>query len=115
MPEHTDLPKSSAALDEFVRRLLDCGGVLSQIVSHMVQTQASGRSAPDAAPIPTVAHELIVSVLTELKRGHSRRDLMVAAAIVGEATEAICENIFCVDLDAEEESGGDEHPGATSQ
>ena len=82
------------ALDELVSELLGCGAVLSQMISRMVEWESAGHSAPDAAPIPTVAHELIGSVLDEVKRRHSRRDLIVAASIVGEATNAITENIF---------------------
>lgn len=96
------------ALDELVSQLLDCGAVLSQIISRMVQWESAGRSAPDAAPIPTVAHELISSVLDQVKRRHSRRDLKVAAAIVGAATEAIAEDIFFVPLPDEDSNDGDD-------
>ncbi len=95
------------ALDELVSELLGCGAVLSQVVGRMVEWESAGRSAPDAAPIPTVAHELISSVLKEVKRRHSRRDLIVAASIVGEATHAITENVFFVAL-PEEDASADE-------
>ena len=99
MTQSTDSLNSNDALDELVFQLLGCGAVLSQIVSGMIRCEAAGRSAPDAAPIPTVAQSLIRSVLTEVERRHSRRDLKVAAAIVREATDAICENIFFVPLE----------------
>ena len=86
-------------LDELVTHLLDCGGVLSQIISRMVEFQASGRSAPDAAPIPDVAHSLIREVAVPVARDYSKRDLRVAAKIVDQVTEAICENIYGVDPD----------------
>lgn len=41
-----------------------------------------------------MAHELITSVLGDVSQRYSQRDLTVAAAIVGEVTDAICENIF---------------------
>jgi hypothetical protein len=70
--------------------------VLSQIISRMVAFDASGRSAPDAAPIPEVAHGLVRGVLDNISRRHSKRDIKVAAAIVEEATASICNDIFFV-------------------
>jgi hypothetical protein len=84
------------ALDDLVTELLACGAVLSQIISHMVRFQASGRAAPDAAPIPEVAHSLIRGVLGDVRKRHSKRDIKVAARIVKEATDAIGEEIFFV-------------------
>src|ERR1700693_5444908 len=83
-------------LDELTDQLLEVGAVLSQIISHMVEFQAAGRSAPDSAPIPEVAHDLVCSSLNEIAKRHSKRDIRVAARIVQEATRAICENIFYV-------------------
>jgi len=91
-PVHTFDP-----LDELAAQLLECGGVLSQIVGHMVKFDAGGHAAPDLAPIPEVARTLIRGVLDDLRKRHSRRDILVAAQIVAEATETICENIFFVD------------------
>lgn len=96
MTTHTPLPD---ALDQFVDELLACGAVLSQIIGHMVRFEAEGKSAPDAAPIPEVARELITGVLTDLKHHYSRRDLKVAARMVKEATDAMCSDIFMVDPD----------------
>jgi|SRR5579884_378145 len=86
-------------VDQLVTHLLDAGGVLSQIVGRMVEFEASGRSAPDAAPIPDVAYSLIRDVLDPLTKTHSKRDIRVAAAILEQATTAICDNIFFVDPD----------------
>ena len=107
MTETTDSVSSNDALDELAFQLLGCGAVLSQMISGMIRCQAAGRSAPDAAPIPSVAQDLIRDVLGDLKRRYSRRDLKVACAIVEEATDAICENIFFVPL---EEFPGSEPP-----
>ena len=82
------------ALDEFVTQLLDCGGVLSQIVSSMVEFESGGRAAPDIAPIPEIAHRLIRSVLGDVSKRHSKRDIKVAARIVHESTEAMCSDLF---------------------
>ncbi len=84
------------ALDELVSELLGCGAVLSQIINHMVAFEASGRSEPGLAPIPDVAHGLIRGVLDGLKKHHSKADIRTAAAIVGEVTDAIGEQIFFV-------------------
>jgi hypothetical protein len=111
MAKHPDVPQSNDALDELVSQLLGCGAVLSQIISHMVRFQAAGRSAPDAAPIPEVAHSLIRDVLGEIGRAHSRRDLRNAAAIVSEATEAIAEEVFMYPLDTEGGSRANGHAG----
>ena len=62
----------------------------------MVEFQAAGRSAPDTAPIPEVAHSLIRSVLKDVVKRHSKRDVTVAAAIVKQATRLICDEIFYV-------------------
>ena len=99
MTQQDSANKRPDPLDELVTQLLSCGGVLSQIVSHMVRWEAAGRSAPDVAPIPEVAHSLIRSVIDALRTRYSRRDILVAAKIVDDVTKAICEEIFAVDPD----------------
>ncbi len=54
-------------------------------------------------------------MLKEVKHRHSRRALMVAAAIVGEVTDGIYENIFYANFDELEESGIDGHAGDASE
>ncbi len=88
--------KPRDALDELVDQLLDCGAVLSQIVGQMIKAEAAGLSAPDAAPIPEVAHGMIRDVLQDLPGRHTNHDLTTAATIVEQATHAMCENIFIV-------------------
>jgi hypothetical protein len=98
----TDHPNSSPppdVLDELTSQLLDCGGALSQIISHAVQWDAAGRSDPDAAPAPDVLRALIRDALGELAQHHARYELRRAASIIAEATTLICENIFLVPLD----------------
>jgi len=87
-------PQPPDALDEFITQLLECGGVLSQIISSMIEFQSSGRSAPDAAPIPEVAHSLLRDVCGEFNTRFSKRDVKVAARIVREATEAMCNDLY---------------------
>jgi hypothetical protein len=81
-------------LDDLVARLLECGAVLGQMVAAMVEFQASGRSAPDAAPIPEVAHSLVRGELVDLLARHGMEDIALAAKIVREATDAISDGIF---------------------
>lgn len=95
MTDHIS-PRPADALDELVTQLLECGGVLSQIITAMVEFQSSGRSAPDAAPIPEVAHTVIRDVLGGVGKRHSKRDVKVAARIVREATEAMCSDLYVV-------------------
>lgn len=87
-------------LGELAGQLLGCGAVLSQMISHMEENQATGKSAPDAAPVPIVARELVRDVITDLTRRHSAEEIEAAAAIVGEATDAICRDIFLVAPDS---------------
>lgn len=96
MSESSPSASPPTAIDLLVEELLGCGAVLSQIVSGMLEFEASGRAANGLAPIPEIAHGLIVSVLQDVRNGHSRRDIRVAATIVGQVTEAIAENIFAV-------------------
>jgi hypothetical protein len=92
MTEH----QPPSPLDELVAALLECGGALSQIISHMLEFQAAGRSVPDAAPIPEVAHTVIKDATRALTKRHSKRDIRVAAKIVEQATTEICDNVFFV-------------------
>jgi hypothetical protein len=93
MNDHVSPPPPDA-LDDFVSQILDCGGVLSQIISSMVEFQSSGRSAPDSAPIPEVAHSLIRSVIDDFGTRFSKRDVKVATRIVREATQRMCNDLY---------------------
>jgi hypothetical protein len=96
MSDQQDFIQRPDPLDELVTQLLDCGGVLSQIVARMAEFQAAGRLAPDHVPIPEVARTLLRDVLDEVVERHSIRDVRVAAEIIAESTDAICEGIFYV-------------------
>lgn len=87
-------PEPPDAVDELVTQLLACGGVLSQIIASMVEFQSRGRAAPDAAPIPEVAHTVIRDVLGGIGKRHSKRDVKVTARIVREATDAMCNDLY---------------------
>jgi hypothetical protein len=99
MTTHRRSPHQPDPLDALTEQLLECGAVLSQIVSHMVHFEAAGRSAPDAAPIPDVARRLVRDVIEGLAKRHSAAEISAAAAMVGEATAAISTDIFFVSPD----------------
>ena len=85
------------ALDRLTTSLLECGGVLSQIVADMARFQAAGLSAPNAVPVPEAAHAVVKDAIGALGHRHSRRDLKMAARVIAEATEAIVNDVFFVD------------------
>ena len=99
MSELTDPSRPDDVLDRFVGELLGAGAVLSQIVSQMARFDAAFGESPDAVPIPQAAHEFLSSVVAELKPRHSRRDWKVAAAILKETTETICNDVYFVPVD----------------
>ena len=96
MTESCDSQRPTTPLEDLVTQLLACGAVVSQIIGHMLEFQASGRSAPDAAPIPEVAHSLIHGVITDLTRRYSKGQIRTAARIVEVVTDRICEEIMFV-------------------
>src|SRR5450755_2206982 len=99
MTTHRRSSRGADPLADLTTELLECGAVLSQIVSHMVRWQAAGKSAPDAAPIPDVARKLIREVLGGLAHRYSAAEISAAAAIVGEATNVIADDVFFVSPD----------------
>lgn len=115
MREPSGPPQRPHVLDEFIRELLGAGAVLSQIVDQMVRHAAKAGPVPNLAPIPDVAHELLASVLSDLKHRHSRRDLKVAAWILKEATDRICEEVYFVDLDKLDDLGIDGDAGVAGE
>ena len=83
-------------LDRLVAQLLDCGGVLSQLIQGMIDWGAEHPPSPDAVPIPETAHKLIRGTLEEVRKQFSRGQVGTAARIVELATELIANNIFQV-------------------
>ena len=81
---------------ELAASLLNCGGVLSQIVSHMVRFEAAGRSLPDTAPIPEVAQALVEEQVGTVLPKYSADQIKLSTALIDEITNEICENIYFV-------------------
>ena len=109
MPNRVEPNHLPDPLDELVDKLLDSGGVFSQIVHHMFEFELSEASGDDLAPVLEVAHSLVRSVVSGLGEHHSVRDVRVASKVVQEVTDAICEEVFLYSAapDAGESSDGD--------
>jgi hypothetical protein len=111
MTDHLAPLQPGDGLDQLVDQLLNCSGVLSQIVSHMIEVDAAGFSSPDAAPIPEVAHNVVRDAVGETVCRHPEYDIETAARIIEEATNAVCENVFLVpSLDAQWPPNGQGRP-----
>jgi len=90
------VPREDAAPhQQLVDQLLQVGAILSQIVEHMLTFQASGRSAPDADPIPEVVARLLDGVLEPLA-GKNEDRVRIAADVVAQAHRQIADEIFLV-------------------
>jgi hypothetical protein len=114
MTNHDALPTADA-LDALIAPLLDCGGVLSQIISHMSEFEASGLASPDTPPILKVAHSMIRSVLGDVSERHTEAEIRVSAEIVGQVTTALCDELVLVPPDEISRmrggsDSGDAHP-----
>ncbi len=92
----TDHQKKPDALDEFVSRLLDCGGVLSQMIASMVEFDATAGPVPGTAEIPAVAASLIRSVISSVGERYSQAQIATASDLIEEVTAAVCNDIFLV-------------------
>ena len=82
------------ALDALIAQLLDCGGVLSQMIGHMQAFDSSGLSSPETRSVLEVAHSVIRSVLGDVSERHSEEEIRVSAELVEQVTAAMCDEIF---------------------
>ncbi|MDP9418330.1 MAG: hypothetical protein M3P48_11010 [Actinomycetota bacterium] len=86
------VPSPAAPL---VAALVPVAWQLHAVLAHMEQFDADSRSAGDAPPIPDVLATLLESVLTPLARRRPD-DLLTAARILRDASEAIERELFVV-------------------
>jgi hypothetical protein len=93
------------SVDALVAQVVDCGAVMSQIVNHMVASQSSGRTAPDAPPIPVVLHELLRGVLEPLVKTLAPSKIRQTTTMLEAITKTISEEIFLVPLDDDDDHG----------
>jgi hypothetical protein len=100
MSDHSSHPpRSHRALDALITQLIECDGVLSQIIAHMTECQAAGLSAPEAPAPYVVLHDLLMGVLAVVAKRHRRTEIEMASALLDEITETICAEVLFVDLD----------------
>jgi hypothetical protein len=90
------LDPSDTALEGLAEHLLACGGVLSQIVNHMVRSEAAGRSSADAVAIPVALHELRRGILEPLASTHPKSEIEATTAMLAEVTETIRDEVLLV-------------------
>jgi hypothetical protein len=97
--ELDDEPAPAEDADPFealAGELLDCGGVLSQLIAGMIARQASAGEATEYMAIPEGARALLRQVLGQVRERHSQQDAATAAAIVGEVTNVLTNEVFFV-------------------
>ena len=87
------------ALGAFVAQLIETSFTLMTIVDEMTRFAASGRSAPDAPPIPDVLRDLLRGVLAPLVATHSQTAVEQARAVLQSTTDIVCEDIYTVPFD----------------
>ena len=87
------------AVGAFVAELIETSFTLMTIVDEMARFAASGRSAPDAPPIPDVLRDLLRGVLTPLVATHSQTAVEQATAVLESTTDIVCEDIYTVSFD----------------
>jgi hypothetical protein len=95
MTDREAFPKPDP-VDALVAQCLGCGGVVSQLVRHMCEVEASGLSSPDGPPVSEVAQSLIRSVLGAVSERHSEEEIRGFGGLVEQITTAICDEIFMV-------------------
>jgi hypothetical protein len=99
-------PQTPAALREFVAELLQSTGTLMLMASDMARYPASS----DAEPVPDLMTKLLESVLGPLVEYYGTHALTEAAAILGEAREIVCNDIFVSEAGLAPHSGRAHRP-----
>lgn len=87
---------SRDALDELVEKLLRCVGTVSLMINGMLESATSGRWPSDGPAVDEVAHELILSAIGPVGARHRGADIELAATIIEEVAQEICDGIFVV-------------------
>jgi hypothetical protein len=90
-------------IEALIEAIVALGGPLTSIVSHMVETQMSGRGAPNAASIPNILRGLLRDVLDPLRDEFSADEILASARALERTTDQICGEIFLVNGDDSEE------------
>jgi hypothetical protein len=86
-------------IEALIQAVVALGGPLTSIVGHMVETQMSGRGAPNPASIPNVLRGLLRDVLDPLRDEFSADEIVTSARALERVTEQVCAEIFLVNMD----------------
>jgi hypothetical protein len=89
-------------IEALVEAVVGLGGPLTSIVSHMVETQMSGRGAPNAASIPNILHGLLRDVLEPLRDEFSAGEILASARALERVTDQVCGEILLVNGDPDD-------------
>jgi hypothetical protein len=86
-------------IEALIEAIVALGGPLTSIVSHMVETQMSGRGAPNAASIPNILRGLLRDVLDPLRDEFSADEILASGRALQRATDQICGEIYLVNME----------------
>jgi hypothetical protein len=87
-------------LEKLVNAIVEVGGPLTSIVSHMVRFEAAVESAPDAPSIPVALANILRGTLDPLRDEFSAEDLEMAAAVLSRACAQVVDDVLLVEPDA---------------
>jgi hypothetical protein len=94
-----DPPRAEPTLDALITELIECGGVLSQIVAHMAFCDRAGYSAPDAPPPGVVLRELLTGVLKPIVAECPSEQTEATTVLLRDVTRTICDEIMFVPVE----------------
>jgi hypothetical protein len=89
-----------AAIAGLVAQMLQTTGTLTLVVDEMMRFQAAGHSAPDAPSVIDILDRLLRDVLASLLATHPAAAIEEAAAVLREADEIVCRDLYFVSPDA---------------
>ena len=89
-----DSADAADPFDQLANELLDCGGVLSQVVAGMVEHQNAQDGSSEYVAIPDAVHALMREVLEDVGERHSEAEAAIAAQLVRDVTNAFTSDIF---------------------
>jgi hypothetical protein len=94
---------SEPPIETLIAAVVGLGGPLTSIVGHMVESQMSGRGAPNPASIPNILRGLLRDVLDPLRDEFSADEILMSARALDRVTEQVCGEIVLVNPDYDDE------------
>jgi len=85
-------------LDRLTALLLVCTGVISTMCNGLLAYAGTGE-AGEGFDVQKTAHKLVREALVEIGERHGDADLAVAATIIEESLNAICDGVLGADVD----------------